>query len=49
MALTAYARPQDRAKVLAAGFQMHVTKPVAPDEFLEAVSTLARRSGDRMR
>jgi len=44
MALTAYSRPQDRDRVLAAGFQMHVTKPVAPDEFLEAVSTLARRS-----
>jgi CheY-like chemotaxis protein len=49
MALTAYARPEDRDKALAAGFQMHLAKPVAPDDFMDAVSALARRSRNRTR
>jgi signal transduction histidine kinase/ActR/RegA family two-component response regulator len=44
IALTAYARPQDRDKALAAGFQLHVGKPVDPDEFVAVVANLARRS-----
>jgi CheY-like chemotaxis protein len=49
MALTAHARPEDRDKALAAGFQVHVAKPVAPDDFMAAVSALARRSRNRTR
>jgi signal transduction histidine kinase/ActR/RegA family two-component response regulator len=44
IALTAYARPQDRHKALVAGFQLHVGKPVDPDEFVGLVADLARRS-----
>jgi len=40
VALTAYARVDDRMKALAAGFQMHVPKPVEPAELAAVVSSL---------
>jgi signal transduction histidine kinase/ActR/RegA family two-component response regulator len=43
LALTAFARSDDRIRALAAGFQMHIPKPVEPDELILAVSTLATR------
>ena len=45
LALTAYARPEDRERALTSGYQMHLAKPVAPDQFIAAVATLtgARR------
>jgi CheY-like chemotaxis protein len=45
VALTAYARQEDRAKALAAGFQVHLVKPVDPKALVEAVAHLAGRSG----
>jgi len=44
-ALTAYARAEDRMKVLQSGFQMHLAKPVDPAELIVAVASLARRTG----
>jgi CheY-like chemotaxis protein len=41
VAVTAYARAEDRARALAAGFQMHVPKPIDPDAFIAAVANLA--------
>jgi hypothetical protein len=38
IALTAYAREEDRARVLAAGFQTHVAKPALPQELADAVA-----------
>jgi PAS domain S-box-containing protein len=43
-ALTAYARAEDRRKVLGAGFMMHVPKPVDPAELIAVVAALARFS-----
>ena len=43
-ALTAYARAEDRMKVLQNGFQMHLAKPVDPAELIVAVAALAKRS-----
>lgn len=43
-ALTAYAREEDRSLSLAAGFQMHLVKPVNPAELIAAVACLARQS-----
>ena len=43
VALTAYARDEDRAKALAAGFQAHVPKPVEPETVLETVAGLLGR------
>ncbi len=45
VALTAYARSEDRMKAVMAGFQMHVTKPVEPVELLTMVASLAGRAG----
>ena len=41
VALTAFARIEDRVKSLAAGYQMHVAKPVEPGELLTIVASLS--------
>jgi CheY-like chemotaxis protein len=43
VALTAYARTQDRLRVLSAGFQMHVPKPIQRVELITVVASLAKR------
>jgi CheY-like chemotaxis protein len=40
IALTAHARPDDVDQALAAGFQLHVSKPVDPIALLESVASL---------
>jgi signal transduction histidine kinase/ActR/RegA family two-component response regulator len=42
IALTAYAGEQDRARVLRAGFNLHVPKPVQPPELIAAIASLAK-------
>jgi signal transduction histidine kinase/ActR/RegA family two-component response regulator len=42
-ALTAYSRPEDAARAREAGFQMHLSKPVEPDELVKVVARLAGR------
>ncbi|HTF38401.1 MAG TPA: response regulator [Blastocatellia bacterium] len=49
IALTAYASEADRARVLAAGFQRHVAKPVEPSSLATAVASLARRTAKTWR
>jgi PAS domain S-box-containing protein len=44
VALTAYARSEDRTKAIRSGFQNHLAKPVEPAEFLAVVSSLAGRT-----
>jgi len=41
VALTGYARAEDRDRILAAGFQAHVPKPVEPAELTAAIATMA--------
>ncbi|HEY8076424.1 MAG TPA: ATP-binding protein [Labilithrix sp.] len=41
VALTAYARVEDRTRALVAGFNMHVPKPVEPAELLAVLASLA--------
>ncbi|HWP05247.1 MAG TPA: PAS domain S-box protein [Polyangiaceae bacterium] len=43
LALTAFARAEDDAQALAAGFTKHVGKPVAPDLLVATLRELARR------
>ena len=43
-ALTAYARSEDRARALAAGFDVHVPKPVESGALASAVKTLLRKT-----
>jgi signal transduction histidine kinase/DNA-binding response OmpR family regulator len=47
VALTAYARVEDRLRVLSAGFQMHVPKPVEPVELATVVASFAWRTEKR--
>ena len=42
VALTAYARPEDRIRALSAGFQTHVAKPVEPSELAAVVARLVQ-------
>jgi PAS domain S-box-containing protein len=43
VALTAYARADDRSRALAAGYQVHLAKPVDPDELISFVARMAGR------
>ncbi|HLO41032.1 MAG TPA: ATP-binding protein, partial [Phycisphaerales bacterium] len=42
-ALTAYARAEDRRRVMMAGFQVHVSKPVEPAELIAVAANLTGR------
>jgi PAS domain S-box-containing protein len=44
-ALTAYAGEEDRIRTLRSGFQIHVPKPVSPNELVAVVANLADRTG----
>jgi len=41
IALTAYARAEDRARAFESGFQLHLAKPVEPTELIAGVKRLA--------
>jgi CheY-like chemotaxis protein len=43
VALTAYARAEDRLRILREGYQMHVPKPVELAELVAVVASLAER------
>jgi CheY-like chemotaxis protein len=43
LALTAYARAQDRLKALSSGFNVHLPKPVEPLELVTIVSNLSAK------
>ncbi len=45
LALTAFAHPEDRARVLRAGFVAHVPKPVEPRELVAAIAKAAAGRG----
>jgi hypothetical protein len=44
IALTAYARVEDRVKAIESGYQMHLAKPVEPLELIAMVASWKRRS-----
>jgi PAS domain S-box-containing protein len=44
VALTAYARAEERTQALLAGFQLHIPKPVNPTELAAVVANLAGRT-----
>ena len=45
VALTAYAREEDRRRALSAGFQAHLSKPVEPPDLLRKVASLLPPTG----
>ena len=46
IALTAFARSEDRTRALRAGFLVHVSKPVEPSELVATVASVAGRTGE---
>jgi CheY-like chemotaxis protein len=45
VALTAFARSEDRTRAMMAGYQVHISKPIEPQELLATVGSLAGRTG----
>jgi CheY-like chemotaxis protein len=45
VALTAYATDEDRLRALDAGFQIHVAKPIEPENFVTCVASLLGQNG----
>jgi PAS domain S-box-containing protein len=45
IAITAYAKEEDKATALAAGYQRYLSKPVELGEFISAVAEAARKNG----
>ena len=43
VALTAYARSEDRTRAMMAGFQVHIAKPIEPKELIATVGSVAGR------
>jgi CheY-like chemotaxis protein len=43
IALTAYARAEDRRQALDAGFQVHISKPIEPFELAQMVENLIKK------
>ena len=49
IALTAFGRMEDRVRVLGAGFQTHITKPVEAEELVTVIASLVTRQVGRIR
>lgn len=45
IALTAFARSEDRTRALSAGFLVHLSKPVEPSELVATIASVAGRTG----
>jgi PAS domain S-box-containing protein len=46
IALTAYVTPDDKKRALSAGFQVHLTKPIQPEELINSLANLSGRTRD---
>jgi CheY-like chemotaxis protein len=44
VALTAYVTSEDKKRALSAGFQVHLTKPIRPEELINALANLSGRA-----
>jgi PAS domain S-box-containing protein len=42
IAVTAYARAEDRQRLLLAGYQMHISKPIEPQELIAGIASLVQ-------
>jgi signal transduction histidine kinase/CheY-like chemotaxis protein len=47
IALTAFARSEDRTRAMLAGYQVHVSKPIEPEELVATIKSLTMNSGAR--
>jgi hypothetical protein len=48
IALTAFARAEDRERAISSGFQTHLAKPVEASALLAAVATVSGRAAARL-
>jgi PAS domain S-box-containing protein len=48
IALTAFARSEDRTRAMLAGYQVHMSKPIEPHELVATVASLAGRMGSNL-
>jgi CheY-like chemotaxis protein len=46
IALTGYARPEDRQQLLSAGYQAHLAKPVELAKLVDVITSLTGRAGE---
>jgi CheY-like chemotaxis protein len=46
IALTAFARSEDRTRAMRAGYQVHISKPIEPQELIATVGSLANQVRD---
>jgi CheY-like chemotaxis protein len=46
IALTAFARSEDRTRALRAGFLVHISKPVEPSELVATIASALGRTGE---
>jgi CheY-like chemotaxis protein len=46
VALTAFARSEDRTRALLAGYQVHVAKPIEPHELVVTIASLVGRTAN---
>jgi CheY-like chemotaxis protein len=44
-AVTAYARDEDRERAIAAGYQIHIAKPISSGQLVMTIARLAGRLG----
>jgi signal transduction histidine kinase/CheY-like chemotaxis protein len=49
IALTAFARSEDRTRAMLAGYQVHVSKPIEAQELIATIKSLVAHSGSRSR
>jgi CheY-like chemotaxis protein len=49
IALTAYARTEDRTRAFRAGYQAHLAKPIEPPELLATITSFAELNEARRR
>jgi CheY-like chemotaxis protein len=47
IALSAFARSEDRTRALRSGFLLHLSKPVEPAELVATVASAVRRRGSK--
>ncbi|HEX4415311.1 MAG TPA: PAS domain S-box protein [Lacipirellulaceae bacterium] len=47
IALTAFARSEDRTRAMMAGYHMHLAKPIEPSELIATVASLVGRTGSK--
>lgn len=47
IALTAFARSEDRTRAMLAGYQVHVSKPIEPQELVATIKSLGDNRGER--